>query len=244
MPATPNAAEPLRSRIEALYAKHVADFADCAGFRALEAGRASRAEYDGFIESVVRAHLRSPQLLAFLYSLAPPEAAKSLLHNMLEELGIEEEDGTAHPSLLRQLAVGAGLESRLPELERLADADLRRVVVDPILYGTMKELGLAALSEIVSFEYMLSRLSSRIARALATHRGLSEPALQWFTHHSEVDIRHAEQGLDDLEHYIRYYGLPDEDAMTIVEMTLRENVFIKRYFGEMALARTTAMTDR
>lgn len=241
---TPPATLPFRSRVEALYARHVADFAGCADFRALETGEASRARYDAFIESVVRAHLRSPQLLAFLYALAPPEAAGSLLHNMLEELGIEEEDGTAHPSLLRQLAVGAGLESRLPELERLADADLRRVVVDPILYGTLKELGLAALSEIVSFEYMLSRLSSRMARALATHRGLSAETLQWFTHHSEVDIRHAEQGLEDLGHYVRYYELPDEDAMTIVEMTLRENVFIKRYFGEMALARATGMIDR
>lgn len=233
----------LRSRIEALYAKHVSDFASCREFKSLEAGEASNGEYDRFIENVVRAHLRSPQLLAFLYSLAPPEAAQNLLHNMLEELGIEEEDGTAHPSLLRDLAIGAGLESRLPELERLADADLRCVVVDPILYGTLKEIGLAALCEIVSFEYMLSRLSSRIANALAAHRGLSGSALQWFTHHSEVDIRHAEQGLDDLERYIRYYRLADEDAMTILEMTLRENVFIKRYFDEQALARARAMID-
>jgi hypothetical protein len=237
MPETPDAAPPLRSRIEALYAGHVAEFAGCAPFAALEAGRASRAEHDAFIESVVRTHLRSPQLLAFLYALAPPEAAATLLHNMLEELGMEERDGTAHPSLLRRLAVGAGLESRLPALERLADADLRRVVVDPILYGTLKELGLAALSEVVSFEYLLSRVSSRIARALATHRGLSAETLEWFHHHSEVDIRHAEQGLDDLERYIRYYGFSDEDAMTIVEMTLRENVFIKRYFGGTAQAR-------
>ncbi len=242
MPPTPHDAQPLRSRVEALYARYVSEFANCAEFRALEAGRASRAEYDAFVESVVRAHLRSPQLLAFLYSLAPPEAAQDLMHNMLEELGIEDEDGTAHPSLLRQLAVGADLESRLPELERLADADLRRIVVDPILYGTLKELGLAALCEIVSFEYMLSRASGRIAKALAVHRGLSERTLQWFTHHSEVDIRHAEQGLDDLERYVRYYEFPDEDAMTIIEMTLRENVFIKRYFGELALARATAMT--
>jgi pyrroloquinoline quinone (PQQ) biosynthesis protein C len=90
---------------------------------------------------------------------------------------------------------------------------------------------------------MLSRTSGRIATALATHRGLSDGTLAWFTHHSEVDIRHAEQGLDDLEHYIRYYELADDDAMTIVELALRENVFIKRYFGEQALARAIAMID-
>ena len=234
---------PTRSRIEALYAKQVADFSGCREFQALESGRATREAYDHFIGNVVRAHLRSPQLLAFVYSLAPPVAAQNLLHNMLEELGIEEEDGTAHPSLLRELAVGAGLEARIPELERLADADIRRIVTDPILYGTLRDVGLAALAEIVSFEYMLSRVSSRIAKALSLHRGLSADTLQWFTHHSEVDVRHAEQGLDDLESYIRYYEFADDDAFTIVEMALRENVFIKRYFGEMALARATAMID-
>lgn len=234
---------PLRVAIEARFGKQVSELTACAEFKALESGRASRSEYDRFIENVVRAHLRSPQLLAFLYSLAPPAAASNLLHNMLEELGIEEADGTAHPSLLRELAVGAGLAARLPDLERLADADLKRVVVDPILYGTLKELGFAALVEIVSFEWMLSRVSGRLAQALGTHRGLSTMALEWFTHHSEVDIRHAEQGLDDLDLFVGYYGVTHEDAITIVEMALRENVFIKRYFGEQALARAAAMID-
>jgi pyrroloquinoline quinone (PQQ) biosynthesis protein C len=99
---------------------------------------------------------------------------------------------------------------------------------------------LAALAEVISFEYMLSRVSSRIARALTRHRGLSGETLRWFTHHSEVDLQHAEQGLDDLDAYIRYYEFADDDAMTIVEMALRENVFIKRYFGELAAARASA----
>lgn len=233
----------LRSRIEALYARQVSELTECAEFKALESGQASKDDYDRFIENIIRAHLKSPQLLAFLYAFAPPAAAQNLLHNMLEELGIEEESGTAHPSLLRQLAVGAGLEQRLPELERLAEADIRRIVADPILYGTLKELGLAALCEIVAFEFMLSRVAGRIARTLAAYRGLSKDTLEWFTHHSEVDIRHAEQGLDDLEEYIRYYGFTGDDAVTIVEMALRENVFIKRYFGELSLARARAMVE-
>ena len=62
--------------------------------------------------------------------------------------------------------------------------------------------------------------------------GLPARALEWFTHHSEVDIRHAEQGLDDLEAYVRYYEFADDEALTIVEMTLRENVFARRYFRD------------
>ena len=132
--------------------------------------------------------------------------------------------------------MGAGLGCRLATLEAQADADLRRLIVDPLLYGSLREVGLAALTEIVAFEYMLSRVAGRIARALANHRGLPAPALEWFTHHSEVDMRHAEQGLADLEAYVRYYEFPDGEALTFVEMTLRENVFARRYFRDFVAA--------
>jgi len=222
----------LRSTIETLFAQQVDSFTSSAEFQALESGMAGADQYDAFIESVTRAHLRSPQLLAFLYALAPPAAATDLEHNLLEELGLDGDNGQPHPDLLRALLAGAGLGCRRALLEAQADEDLRRVVVEPLLYGSLREVGLAALTEIVAFEYMLSRVSGRIARALAEHRGLPAGALAWFTHHSEVDIRHAEQGLNDLEAYVRYYEFVDDEALAIVEMTLRENVFARRYFRD------------
>ena len=224
----------LRSTIESCFARQVASFTASAEFLALETGSGGSDQYDAFLENVARAHLRSPQLLAFLYALAPPSAAQDLRENLLEELGLDESGGRPHPDLLRDLLVRAGLGGRLATVEARADEDLRRIVVEPLLYGTLRDVGLAALTEIVAFEYMLSRVSGRIARALAEHRGLPAPALEWFTHHSEVDIRHAEQGLDDLEAYVRYYEFADDEALTIVEMTLRENVFARRYFRDFA----------
>jgi pyrroloquinoline quinone (PQQ) biosynthesis protein C len=227
----------LRVRIEELLEAQVESLIDSAEFRALQDGRAAPEQYDAFIENVARAHLRSPQLLAFLYALAPPAAAADLRHNLLEELGLDGEEGRPHPDLLEDLLAGAGLAHRLPAIAAQADADLRRVVTDPLLYGTLREVGLAALTEIVAFEHMLSRVCGRIARALGEHRGLPASALTWFTHHSEVDVRHAEQGLGDLEAYVAYYGFDHEQALTIVEMTLRENVFARRYFRDfVALA--------
>jgi pyrroloquinoline quinone (PQQ) biosynthesis protein C len=231
----------LRRTIETLFARHVASLTGSAEFQALENGTAPPGQYDAFIENVTRAHLRSPQLLAFLYALAPPAAAADLRHNLLEELGLDEESGRPHPDLLRDLLRGVGLGPRLPALEAQADEDLRRIVVEPLLYGTLREVGLAALTEIVAFEYMLSRVSGRMARALAEHRGLSHAALEWFTHHSEVDIRHAEQGLADLEAYVQYYEFSADEALSIVEMTLRENVFARRYFREFV---TPSARDR
>jgi hypothetical protein len=229
----------LRERIESILSEHTRELSEFDDFVALESGQASRADYDRFIGRIARTHLRSPQILAFLYAFAPPEAAPNLAHNMLEEMGIEEESGVAHPSLLRVLVEGAGLSEQLEEMERAAQDDLRQTIADPILYGTLKDVGFAALVEVVAFEYMLSRVASRIAIALARHRGLSPASLEWFTHHSEVDIKHAEQGLDNVVAYVRYYESSDEDALAICDVTLRENVFVKRYFGEQALARVT-----
>jgi hypothetical protein len=231
----------LRPRMEALYVRHVDELVRCPELVALEAGTAAAGAYDGFVASVIKAHLKSPQLLGFLFALAPPAAAERLKHNLLEELGIEEASGASHPSLLRVLAREAGLGGRLPELEALAAEDLRRIAEEPLLYGTLKEVGFAALVEVCAFEYMLSRVAGRIARALGTHRGLAPAALAWFTHHAEVDIAHAEQGFANLDAFASHYGMGEDDAMTIAEMTLRENVFIKRYFGELSLARAKAL---
>jgi hypothetical protein len=226
-----------RNEIELLYRRAVNEFTACPDFKAIEAGTAGKSDYDRFIMNVVRTHLRSPQLLAFLFSVSPPRAYSNLLHNMLEELGLDNDSCVSHPALLRELAEGAGLGTQLPEVEARAAADVRQVIVDPILYPSLRDVGLAAMVEIEAFEYMLSRVASRIARALASHRGLSSQTVRWFTYHSEVDIEHAEQGLGNLEAFIAYYNIEVEDALTIAEIAMRENVFIKRYCGEDALGR-------
>jgi hypothetical protein len=233
-----------RNEIEKLYLRAIEEFTTCPDFKAMEAGAASKSDYDRLILNVVRTHLRSPQLLAFLFSVSPPQTYSNLLHNMLEELGIDEDSGVPHPTILRELADGAGLGSMLSEVEARAAADIRQVVVDPLLYPSLREVGLAALVEVEAFEYMLSRVASRIARALAAHRNLSSETVRWFTYHSEVDIKHAEQGLENLEAYIAYYNIEGEEALTIAEIAMRENVFIKRYYGEDALGRVVERVEQ
>lgn len=234
----------LRSDIDTLFVKYVFEFISCADFHALESGQASREDYTRFIENVTRVHLKSPQLLAFLFALAPPDVADDLAHNMLEELSIEKDSDSAHPSLLKQLAVGAGLAHRLPELEALAADDIRQLIIDPLLYDSIKEVGLAVLCEITACEFMLAGVAGRIARTLAIHCDFGPTTLEWFTYHSEADIQHAEQGLDNLMTYIHYYEFNEADALTIIKMTLRENVFIKRYFGTQSFGRVTAEVAR
>jgi hypothetical protein len=218
----------LRERVEDLFERQVAELTASGEFRALESGAATPADYDRFLADVVRTHLKATEYVAFLCALAPPAASESRLRNLLEELH--------HPGLLRQLAAGAGLGGRLPELEAQAADDLRRLVVEPVLYRTLGELGLAAFCEVVAFEYMLARLAGRAVAFLAAHRGLGPAALRWWTEHADVDVRHAAEGLEDLETYARYYGLAGDDGLAIAELTLRENVFLRRYFRDRAAA--------
>ena len=147
----------MRDTLEAAFTEHVDQLTTSSPFRLLESGGASPEEYDRFLANLIRAHLRSPQVVAFLYALAPPGASEELLHNLLEEVGIEDGSGVAHPAMLHDLAAGAGLSPVMGELERLAAEDLRSIVSEPVLYGTLKEVGLAALCEVVAFEFMLSR---------------------------------------------------------------------------------------
>lgn len=222
----------LRRRVEAEYQKQAEIFAASRRFEALENGSASAEEYGGFIAGVCRSHLKSPHILAFLFALAPPAEAHKLKENMLEELGMDESEGVSHPSLLVHLMKAAGFsEQRRAQLELEAEEELHLSIAQPLLFGTLKELGFSVLLETVAFEWMLSRLASRMASFLCNYRRIGRQALLWFYHHSEVDLRHAEEGLDAVEAYARFYEIDDTDAETILEVTFRENVFIKRYFG-------------
>ena len=229
----------IRSLIESQYSKETEAFTAHPQFQTLESGVASTQDYDDFVANVCTSHLKSPQVLAFLFALSPPSDAEHLKRNMLEELGLDEE-GVSHPGLLLELAEAAGFDQQARlRLDALAQEELRRMCCDPLLYGTLREVGLSVLLETTSFEWMLSRTASRIAQFLGQHRHLPNQSLIWFYHHSEVDKRHAEEGLDAVVNYVQFYDFDPTDVQSILELTFRENVFVKRYFGELALAQRT-----
>lgn len=223
--------------IEPVFAKHTADFASSTHFQNLENGAATAKIYDEFVANLCRMHLKSPQILAFLFSVSPPAALENIKHNLLEELGLEEGE-VSHPALLLEVAVAANFdESARTLLENAAQEELRRIISEPILFGTLREIGLSVLLETVAFEWMLSRLAGRMKNFLEAHRGIASENLRWFHHHSEIDIRHAEEGIQSIAEYVEFYDFESADVEIIVDVTFRENVFIKRYFGEIELAK-------
>jgi len=230
-----------RQYIEASYSKHVKFFEESEVFQCLIFGDADKAFYDCFVANVCQTHLKSPQILAFLYSAAPPAVAPHIKHNMLEELGFDKE-GISHPSLLYKLADSAGFTKEMTQrLENGFQQELKELMSQPFLFGTLNEFGLSVLLEVTCFEWMLSRLSNRIGKALEQYHHLSAESLEWFYHHSEVDICHAEEGLNSVVKYIEYYDFDKDDLEAIIDITFRENIFVKRYFGEFALAMETKM---
>lgn len=211
-----------KTRTTELYRRAIDEFVNCAEFKALESGNARRCDYDRFIVNFLRTHLRSQQLLAFLFSIAPPEASNLARQRIIDELGPH---GT---SLLHKLADGASLSPLMVDLEDQAVEDVRRIVVDPMLYPSLREVAFGALVEFEAFQYFLSRVGGRIAGALTLHRKLSPAAVMWFSRFNRINL---EQSFTMLEDYLGYYEIRPDHAQTIAEITLRENVFIKRYFG-------------
>lgn len=220
-----------RSQFEAWYRQLHAQLIQHSTYRSFVEHKGSRDEALQVVRQVCKAHLRSPQILSFLYAITPPKSRGHVEHNLLEELGHEHPGEPSHPELLRTLGAAIGLSQRQwAELEQAAEQVLRNKAVEPLLFGTLVENGLSVMLEVFAFEWMLARESRRMGDALAKALALSFESLTWFYHHSEVDIAHAEQGLDTLVDYVTYYGVEPETVQTIVEMTFRDNIFLKRYF--------------
>ena len=234
----------LRDVVESAYRGQIDTFLAAAEVKALLEGACDRAEYDRFLEAVAKTHFASGQYLGFLYAVAPPSSIERVKHNLLEELGLDGDasgEGEAHGQLLEVLLEGAGLGDRIGPLHMLAAEVIRERADESILYGTLKEVGFSALIEISAFEWLLAHTASRIANALEAHRGIPRASLVWFTHHSEVDLRHAEEAVDTICDYAEHHRLSDDHAETLVDATLRENVFLRRYFSVRAAARAGGM---
>jgi hypothetical protein len=218
----------VQSRVRRRFEQATEEFAASGAFRRLEDGAFSSAEYVDFACNVARAHLNSPRILAFLFAVAPPGASRHLSSNMLEELG--GTDG-GHPRYLEAMLAHLNLGDATIARVREDAADLiQKFCVDPMLFGTLRELGLSALLEVSSFEWMLSRLATRMGESLQRGLKLDRAALEWFFLHAEADIEHAEQALETIAEYVAGYGVTDEELETFLDLTFRENVFLARYF--------------
>ena len=231
----------IRPHVEGIYKSHIEELKALPDMAAILSGEASREVYDRFIANVIKTHMRSPQFLGFIFCIAPPKSLEHVKHNLLEEIGVDGHE--SHPELLKSLAAEAGLTDQLDAINESSQETIRSVMTDPMMFGTLKEFGLGLMVEVFSFEYMLSRISTPIATALKEHRGLSPEAVEGFTHHSEVDIEHAEEAVVTLDDYVAHYDIDHDDAKTIADMVSRENLFIKRYFGTIELASSRGMVE-
>ena len=193
-----------RERITHLFDDATRAFRDSVEYRRMVAGEAAPRAAREFLCNVFRTHYLSSHIVALCFAALPSSAAELLKENLLEEMGRSEHE-QPHSALLLQMARGLGL--RESEIDQLT-ADARRRVATfcatRVPVPTLRELCLSVLLETMSFEFMLSRCSSEIAAALTSHYGIAATALRWFELHSEVDIRHAEEGVTVVQDYLAF----------------------------------------
>ena len=198
--------------------------------RAILSGGMAREDLREFFRNFIVTHLNSVQILSFLFAVAPRDPSDMVKGNLMEEMGLEEGE-KSHPEMLIDLARGVGFsEADVIRLNAEADEARREFGSERVPYESLRDLGLSMLLETVAFELFLSRASDRIAESMTRHYGLSTEAVQWFTLHGEVDVRHAEEGKRTLQGYISYYGFRPDEVERILSKTFVRNVVLKRYF--------------
>jgi len=211
------------------YEKATAEFIESREFQTLVAGQASPEFVREFARNVFRTHYLSAHIVALCFAALPSHAAALLKENLLEEMG-RSEDEPPHSALLLKLAEGIGCTPA--QIDRLI-ADARRRLSEycatRVPLPTLREICLAVLIETLSFEFMLARCSGKIADALAGHYAIPKASLSWFELHSEVDIRHAEEGLNVIADYLAFHQISDA-SFEIIQRAALDRVFTKHYF--------------
>ena len=198
--------------------------------QALLSGEMSPEDLRAFFRSFIVTHLNSVQILSFLFSVAPRAASDLVKENLLEEMGLEESE-KSHPDMLIDLAQGLGFsQPDILQLSAEADEVRRSFSSSKVPYDSLRDLGLSILLETVAFEFFLSRVSDSIANAMTGHYGLSAEAVQWFTLHGELDVRHAEEGRQTILGYASYFRFRPEEFERIARKTFVGNVVLNRYF--------------
>jgi len=206
------------------------EFTESVEYRELVAGRVTVGIAREFLRNVFRTHYLSSHIVALCFASLPSSAAELLKENLLEEMGRSDEE-KPHSALLLEMA--RSLSFSQEEIEELVADAKQRVALfcaTRVPVATLRELCLSVLLETMSFEFMLSRCSRRIAEALTHHYAFPQPALHWFELHSEVDLRHAEEGLTVIQDYIDFHQISDDLFERIAGLTLGDNVFGRHYF--------------
>src|SRR5262245_23002245 len=219
-------------RIRETYDRCATEFWNCNSMRNLRCGSSAHDPLRTFIGNVFRTHYNSPHILAFLFSSLPSDTSTLLRDNLLEEIGLST-GGTSHPSLLIDLAKGAGFtEIEISTLVSESQGQIRRFCSAPLPFPTLRDLILSVLLETEAFEFLLSRYASPLGAALHEQYGLARQAVRWFDLHSEVDIRHVEEGLRMITDFLAFYRISKEEFERIHRITFHTNVFLKQYFPE------------
>lgn len=213
-------------------------FCDSEEYQDLVSGRAAPEAAREFVRNVFRTHYLSSHIVALCFASLPSSAAELLRENLMEEMG-RSDDEQPHSALLLELAQGVGFTQN--EIDSLVADARQRVALfcaTRVPVATLRELCLAVLLETMSFEFMLSRCSSEIAAALTDRYGFAKPALHWFELHSEVDIRHAQEGVTVIQDYLSFHQISDALFEQIAKITLGDNLFVRHYFPPGSRQRT------
>ena len=217
-------------RIVRYFEEATAEFKQTTEYRNLVGGSAGMATAHEFLRNIFRTHYLSAHIVALCFASLPSTAAEMLKENLREEMGRSEHE-PPHSQLLLEMARAIGFDQDAID-QLIADARQRVALAcaTRVPVATLRELCLSVLLETMSFEFMLSRCSTELAKALSDNYAVPRVALRWFELHSEVDIRHAQEAITVIQDYTEFHRISDALFEQIAGFTLRDKLFCRHYF--------------
>lgn len=226
------------------YTQSATEFWNCSSMQNLLCGQLPKDDVRAFISHLFRTHFNSPHILAFLFSSLPSHTSRLVRDNLLEELGLAG-GGPAHPTLLVDLAKGAGFtEAQVSNLVNESQDRIRQFCSTPLPFPSLRDVILSVLLETEAFEFLLARYAAPLGAALHERFGLTRQAVRWFDLHAEADIRHAEEGVRVIVDFLAFYRIGKDEFARVRRATFQPNVFLKRYFPETLATPRTARQER
>lgn len=186
--------------------------------RALFAGELERERMKLWAKQLFLLTRVGPRFLSSIHANCDSfEVCRWLVQNLYEEYG-EMSEGRDHPSLCRNF--GRALGMTVEELEAGPILDCTQRFVDYAFEITRTRHFTASLAAIgVALEGVSARGGPILSAALRQHYRFSEPEIEFFTAHGEMDVDHSAKTLALVLRFADTAALRDEVRKAVREMT-------------------------
>ncbi len=160
-------------------------------YRAWTAGELTKADLREYAAEYWHHVSAFPTYLSALHSnMADNELRRTVLRNLLDEEGIDAQDGKAHSQVWMDFATGMGATES--EVRDHATQPEMKALIDTFQKLMQQENAAVAMAALYAYESQVPEIAKQKAAGLCEHYGADKATCKYFTLHQTADVHHAE----------------------------------------------------